>query len=159
MFLYNKLYYWLFGNMQYVFLHLLLCMTRVDERMLWRGCLLSLTGIHLFALYHRRISQAFSPQFSLSYFLYRGTEIFRDEPVTKSTGDKPDVSSVCEENKKTPIGYFVPRGTRICVWFTNRQSFSKRVVSPTLRTTQKYELLNTLGGEIRGILAVQKQEG
>jgi hypothetical protein len=127
MFLINKLYYWLFGNMQYVFLHLLLYMTRVDERMLWRGCLLSLTGIHLLAVYHRGISQAFSPQCSVSCFLYRGIVIPRDETVSKSSGDKQDLCPRCDDNKKTPIGYFVPRGTRCTwVWFTNRHTLSKK---------------------------------
>ena len=158
-FLINKLYYWLLGNMQYIFLHLLLCMIRVDERMLWRGCLLRLTWMHVGAVYNWGISQAFSPPFNVSCFLYRSTVITREESVKKSTGDKQDVSPACDDNKEMPIRFLLPRGTRWkWVWFTFRQSFSTEGGGPTLRTARKYELLNTLGGEIRNILAVQNTE-
>jgi hypothetical protein len=102
----NKLYWWL--TRQYACnvstYSLLLCMTRVDERILWWGCLLSLIWMHFGAVYHRGISQTFSPQFSVSCTLDRGIVIPRNEPIKTSRGDKKNFYPRCDDNGETPIG-------------------------------------------------------
>jgi hypothetical protein len=58
---------------------------------------------------HTGILQAFSPQLGVSYFLCRGSVIFRHELVKVVTRDKQYGCPGCDDNREAPIGCFVAK--------------------------------------------------
>jgi len=61
------------------------------------------------------ISQDFSPRLDLSYFLYRGSVISRNESVRISNRDKQDVCPGYDDNEDTPIGCYVNKDDPLTV--------------------------------------------
>jgi len=76
-------------------------------RKLWRGCLSRQFECILSTVDHTGISQTFSPQLGVSYFLCRGSVISRSKTVRIFTRDKQEVCPRYDNNRNAPIGCFV----------------------------------------------------
>jgi len=139
---FNYLYWLLIISQCITILYSSIVHTCGDERKLW-WCLLSVTWVHWGLVGHRGILQAFSPQLAASYFLCT-------RAWTKVQTDGQGVCLGCDDNGEAPIGCSIIKDDLVDMvvihqWMILYQTGGDGLY---LRTTRKYELLNTLGWEL-----------